>query len=350
MPALVVGDDLLLVLGDDPAPPLGAGDHPIDRLVELGQGDRLLVPARGEDGRLVDQVGEVGAGEARRAAGEVVEVDRLVERLALDVDVEDLAPALDVGAVEDDLAVEAARAQERGVEDVGAVGGGDDDDVRVRVEAVHLDQDLVQGLLALVVRAAEPGAALPADRVDLVDEDDARAVALGLLEQVAHAAGADADEHLDELGAGDGEERHARLAGDRPGEERLAGARRADQQHAARDAGAERVELLGVLQELDDLGQLLLRLFDAGHVGEGDHRLGAEEHPGPALAEAHGLVVGALGLAHHEEEERADQEDRQQRGDEEGQDAPGRALLHRLVGDGAVRQRLPRPAAAQTSS
>ena len=112
-------------------------------------------------------------------------------------------PALHVGAVEDDLAVEPAGAQERRVEDVGAVGGGDDDHVGVGVEAVHLDEDLVEGLLALVVRAAEAGAALAADRVDLVDEDDARRIALGLVEQVADAAGADADEHLDELGAGD---------------------------------------------------------------------------------------------------------------------------------------------------
>src|SRR3972149_6570579 len=75
--------------------------------------------------------------------------------------------------------------------DGGAVGGGDDDDVRVRVEAVHLDEDLVEGLLPLVVAAAEAGAALAADRVDLVHEDDARAVALRLVEQVADAAGAD---------------------------------------------------------------------------------------------------------------------------------------------------------------
>ena len=149
------------------------------------------------------------------------------------------------GPVEDDLAVEAARAQQRRVEDVRAVGGGDHDHVGVRVEAVHLDQDLVQGLLALVVAAAEAGAALPADGVDLVDEDDAGRVPLRLVEQVAHAAGADADEHLDELGARDREERHARLAGDGAREQRLAGSRRADQQHAARDARAERANFSG---------------------------------------------------------------------------------------------------------
>jgi len=55
---------------------------------------------------------------------------------------------------------------------------------------------------------------MAADRVDLVDEDDAGRVLLALLEHVAHAAGADADEHLDEVRAGDGEERHVGLAGD----------------------------------------------------------------------------------------------------------------------------------------
>ena len=40
------------------------------------------------------------------------------------------------------------------------------------------------------------------------------------------------------------------------------------QQHALRDAGAERLELLGVLEELLDLVQLLDGLVRAGHVTE----------------------------------------------------------------------------------
>ncbi len=42
-------------------------------------------------------------------------------------------------------------------------------------EAVHFAEDLVERLLALVVPAAEAGAALPADGVDFVDEHDRRA-------------------------------------------------------------------------------------------------------------------------------------------------------------------------------
>ena len=131
------------------------------------------------------------------------------------------------------------------------------------------DEDLVERLLALVVPAAEAGAALAADRVDLVDEDDRRRLLRGGLEQVAHAAGADADEHLHEVGAGDREERHARLAGDRAGDQRLARARRADEQHALGDAGADLPELLWVLQEVDDLRDLVLHALVAGDVGEG---------------------------------------------------------------------------------
>jgi hypothetical protein len=51
------------------------------------------------------------------------------------------------------------------------------------------------------VTAAHAGAAVATDGVDLVDEDDRGGVLLGLVEQVAHAARADAHEHLDEVGA-----------------------------------------------------------------------------------------------------------------------------------------------------
>jgi hypothetical protein len=144
------------------------------------------------------------------------------------VHLEDLEAPLLVGHVHGNLAVKAPGAQQRGVEDVGAVGGGDHDDAGVALEAVHLGQQLVQRLLALVVAAADAGAAGAADGVDLIHEDQAGRVLLGLLEQVAHAGGADADKHLDELGAGDGEEGHARLAGDGLGEQRLTRAGGAD--------------------------------------------------------------------------------------------------------------------------
>jgi hypothetical protein len=46
----------------------------------------------------------------------------------------------------------------------GPVGGRDQDDVVLHLEAVHLDEQLVERLLALVVTAAEAGAAVAARR------------------------------------------------------------------------------------------------------------------------------------------------------------------------------------------
>src|SRR5215216_5857362 len=101
-------------------------------------------------------------------------------------------------------------------------------------------------------------AAAAADRIELVNEDDARVVAARLLEQLAHARRADTRIHLDEIRPAGGDERNAGFAGHRSREQRLAGPRRSDEQDAARNATADRGELRRGLQEVDDLADLVL--------------------------------------------------------------------------------------------
>ena len=122
-----------------------------------------------------------------------------------------------------DLAVKTAGPQQRRIEHVGPVGRGDDDDAFLRVEAVHLDEQRIQRLLAFVVAAAETVTAAATHGVNFVDENQARRVLARLLEHVAHAAGADADEHFHEIRTADAEERGIGFAGDGFGEQRLAG-------------------------------------------------------------------------------------------------------------------------------
>jgi hypothetical protein len=220
-------------------------------------------------------------------------------------------PPAQVRPRHDDAPVEAPGPEQSRVEHVRAVGGGDEDDPLVRLEAVHLHEQLVERLLALVVPAAQASPAVAADGVDLVDEDDAGGVLLALLEEVPDAARAHAHEHLDEVGAGDGEEGHSGLAGHGPGEERLPRARRAHEQDALGDAAAQLGELLRVLEEGDDLLELVLGLVDAGHVGEGDLVVVLGHQLGLRLAEAHGLPAARLQLAHEEEEEEEEEDEGQ---------------------------------------
>src|SRR5579863_7517808 len=134
---------------------------------------------------------------------------------------ENLLASAEVRAIDDDLTVEAAGAQQRGIQHVGAIGRRDEDHARILIEAVHLNQQLVERLLTLIMTAAEARAALTADLIDFVDKDDTRRRLLRLIEKVADARGTDTDEHLDEVGTRDRKERNARFARDRSREKRL---------------------------------------------------------------------------------------------------------------------------------
>ena len=146
--------------------------------------------------------------------------------------------ALYVGKIDRDLAIETTGAQQRRIEHIGAVRRRDNDDAFLSVEAVHLDEQCIERLLAFVVAAADPVTAMATDSVDFVDENDARRGFLSLLEHVAHPARAHADEHLDEVGTADRKEGNVRFAGDGAREKRLTGSRRADEQNTFRNSAA----------------------------------------------------------------------------------------------------------------
>ena len=284
----------------------------VARLLEIVHVDAVLALAPGKEGRLVHEVGKVRAGRAGGGARQARQVHVVRQGELPCVQPEDELALLDVRHVDDHLPVETTRPQQRGVQDVRPVGGGKDDHAVLGVETVHFHQHLVEGLLPLVMTTAVAGAAGAADGVKLVDEENARRVPPSLLEQVPHAAGAHAHEHLDEIRARHVEESDIRLPGDGLGEKCLAGPGHADQEDSLGDLGAETGELLRALQELDDLLQLILGLVLPRHVGKGDAAAGIQVAFRPALAEGERLVAVALDLAEHEPDEEEPDHPRQE--------------------------------------
>ena len=183
------------------------------------------------------------------------------------MDAQRLIPALQIRPVDDDAPVEAARTQQRLIEDLGAVRRREDHNALARIKAVDLSQQLVERLFALVV-AAKLGITGAANRVDLIDEDDGRGDLRRLLEQIAHTARADADEHLHEVRAGDREERHVCLTGDGLCKQCFARARRADEQRALRQLRADGGVFLRIVQKVNDLDERFLCLILSGHIRE----------------------------------------------------------------------------------
>ena len=153
---LVIGGHLLLVLGHHHRPALGAHHDLVLGVLEL---------AASRPGACCGRAASSAASLTRlaRSAPEKPGVPRAMVRgltsgasgtFFMWTAGSSRGPSMS-GTRHHDLAVEAARAQQRRVEHVGPVGRGDDDDAFVGLEAVHLDQQLVQRLLALVVRVAE---------------------------------------------------------------------------------------------------------------------------------------------------------------------------------------------------
>ena len=149
---------------------------------------------------------------------------------------------------------------------------------------------MVEGLLPFVVAAADARTPLAADGIDLIDENDAGRLGLGLTEQIPHPTGTHPHEHLHEFGGGHREEGHSGLASDGLGEQGLAGTWRTHQQHTLGNLGADRGEPLRRAQEGDHLLELLLGLGDPGHILETHPHRTLGLKTGLAAAEAEGPV------------------------------------------------------------
>jgi hypothetical protein len=312
MAGLVIGSQLLLFLGHGGRAAFCAHHHLVLGVLEFCHRHQPLVAAGGKECGLVDEVHQIGTRETRRTTRENLEVDIRRHRHVAGVNLEDLLAADDVGVRHGDLTVETARTQKRGVENVGAVGRCDQDDAFIRLEAVHLHQQLVERLFAFVVTAAQTSATMATDGVDFVDEDDARRVLLGLVEHVADTAGADTDEHFNEIRTGNREERHIGFAGDGAGEQCLTGAGRADEQHAAGNAAAETLEFLRIAQELDDFLEVAFGFVDTSDVIEGHAAMRFGQQLGLGLAKTHRAPRTTLHLAHQEQPDTNDQQDWQE--------------------------------------
>ena len=271
MTHLVVGDNALFLLGDDGTLLFGAGNDQLEGHQQILLIHGLAALADGAQRRLVHQIGQIRADAAGGGLGDLVQIHVLGQTDVAGMHLQGGKTARQIGTIHGDAPVEAAGAQQRLVQHLRAVGSAQHDNAFAGVKAVQLRQQLVQRLLALVVAAAELAAVAGfTDGVDLVDEDDARGYLGSLLEQVADTAGAHAHEHLHKVRAGDGEERHARLARHGLGQQGLAGTGRAHQQRALGQLGADGGVLSGVMEEVDDLLQRLLGLVLSGHVLEGD--------------------------------------------------------------------------------
>ncbi len=112
--------------------------------VALGSFEIRLYWGRvGQRSRPCLDAGDPVAFQVLLRAGHRFRIDVGGEMNFLHMDFEDFDAPLLVGTVDQHLAVEAAGAQQRGVEDLRPVGGGQEHHAALRIEAVQFGQQLV---------------------------------------------------------------------------------------------------------------------------------------------------------------------------------------------------------------
>ena len=234
MAGFMVGSGAFFVLVHNHAAPFGTHVDFVFSILKITLIHFQLIAAAGKQGGLIDQVGQVRTRKTRCTARQRSQIHRFVQRHFFRMHFQNLFAAADIGQRHHHLAVETARAQQRGIEYVRTVGRGNHNYGLIAFKTVHFHQKLVQSLFAFVVTAAQTGTALAADGIDFVNKDDARRIFLCLLEHIAHTAGTYADEHFDKIRTGNAEKRHTGFTGNRFGQKGFTRTRAARQQNAAR--------------------------------------------------------------------------------------------------------------------
>ena len=212
MSDLMVGNDTTLLLTEDTILLLLTDEHDLDRLEEIRLGYLLSSMLDGSNRRLIHHVCEVCTDRTGGCQCDLVEVDGIIQLHISCMHLQNIDTTLEVRLLHDDTTIETTRTKQRRIENLRTVRRAHDHDALRRIEAIHLGQQLIQGLLTLLV-STEAGISRLTDGIDLIDEDDAWCRLCRLLEQITHTARTDADEHLDEIRTGQTVERHLCLAG-----------------------------------------------------------------------------------------------------------------------------------------
>ena len=295
----VICGNSLVAVRDYSALLLRSCNYLVDTLEDIFHNDDFSVGSCRKNSRLVEQVFEVCTAETARHSRKNLEGYVVGKRFVSRMYFENFLSALNVGYVDVYLSVKSAGSQKRGVEYVRSVGSRHYDNAFVFLEAVHLNEQLVERLLSFVVSAAQARTSLSAHRVYFVDKHDTRHIFLGLVKQVSYSRSTRTYEHLHEVRTAYREERYVGFARYRFGKQRLTRSGRAYEQNALGYSCTERKEFLGVFEEFYDFLEFLFLFLSSRNVRKSYGYVHIQTRLG--LAEVESLTVGTCVLSEDNE-------------------------------------------------
>ena len=303
----------LFARGDDGVLALITGDDRLDGFLHVALRDSLAVVLNSGNGGLVDDVRQFRAGAAARCAG-----DLRIDRCSASV-LTSFACTRRIASrpARSGSSTGMRRSKRPGRSSAlsrisGSVGRRQNDDALARVKTVHLGEQLVERLLALVVaaHAARCRGCLPMASISSMKTMHGAFSPACLNRSRTRAApmptniSTNSEPEIEKNGTFASPATALR-------QQRFARAGRADKQRALGQLRADIAVFLRIMQEIDDLLERVLGLVLAGHVVKRLAGLRLDVDLGVGFAEAH--RVSAHPLAHLAEHERAEAVENDQR-------------------------------------
>ena len=257
LPFMLIHDAVLLLLADK---------NNLYRLQKILLADIFAVMLDCIDGSLVNHIGKIRADRSAGRQCNAIQIHRFIHLDILGMYLQDLHASPKIRTIHDDTPVKASRTKQCLVQNFRTIGCTKDQNSLRGIKAIHLRQQLIQGLLPLLIAPAVLGITASSDCIDLIDKNNAGSILGGLLKQVTHTACTHADIQLYEIRSRQGEERHMCLSCHRTRKERFTGSGRADKKCSLGELRADLYVALRVVKKIHDLHQRLLGLILTGNV------------------------------------------------------------------------------------
>ena len=155
----MIGDAPLLLLVHDALLLFESRGDPFHALGEFLGTHCVEIIAGCQERRLIHQIRQVGPAEPWSDSGDFLEIDRVIQLHVLHVHLENRLATQNVRPIDQHVTIEPARSQQGRIQCFRSVRGRNDDGPAVGAEAVHLDQQRIECLFALVVTAHDAGPA-----------------------------------------------------------------------------------------------------------------------------------------------------------------------------------------------
>ena len=284
-PFLLLGDHLALFL---------CTDANLDKgILNIFLANKYMTFSGCSNSRLIHQVLKICTCKSSCSLSDLFQVYILAKRFILGMNMEDFFPSFNIRTTYANLAVKTSRTKNCRIQNIHTVGSGHYDNAFIYPESIHLYKKLVQSLFPFIMTASHAGSTLSCNSIDLINKDDTRCVTLALFEKISYTGSTYTNKHFHKIRTGNGEKRNARFPGNSLGQKRLTSSWRSYKDNSFRDSGPHLGILLGILQEIYNLLQLLLLFLQARYVLESHFLIIRHGHSRPAFAEIHHLGIGA---------------------------------------------------------